>query len=86
MGRVRAVLRSLPFKPYALEIVNAPLACVLLGMKQTTVLLRLAGNAEGVAAERDAFSQIGMATEIDSSVWTKLRAIEPPNVPRVRIG
>src|SRR6185503_21035616 len=46
----------------------------------------LAGNAEGVAAERDAFGEIGVANEIDSSVWSKLRAIEPPNAAVVRLS
>jgi glycolate oxidase FAD binding subunit len=86
VGRTRALLRRLPFKPYACEIVNAPLANALLGTGQTTVLLRLAGNAEGVAAERDAFSEIGVPREIDSEVWRRLRAIEPANAGVVRLS
>jgi glycolate oxidase FAD binding subunit len=86
IGRLRAMLRGLPFKPYACEVVNARLASSLLGANQTTVLLRLAGNVEGVAAERDAFSEIGASSEIDSSVWTRLRTIEPPNAAVVRLS
>lgn len=86
IGRLRTVLRGLPFKPYACEVVNARLANALLGTSQTTVLLRLAGNLEGVAAERDAFGEIGTASEIDSNVWTKLRAIEPPGAAVVRLS
>jgi glycolate oxidase FAD binding subunit len=86
IGRTRAVLRRLPFKPYACEIVNGSLAGALLGTKQTTVLLRLAGNVEGVAAERDAFSEIGSPKEIDSTVWQRLRAIEPSNAGVIRLS
>lgn len=86
IGRVRRLLRALPFKPYACEVVNASLAQTLLGNKRTAVLLRLAGNTDGVTAEREAFNQIGVSTEIDSSVWSKLRAIEPPNAGVVRLS
>jgi glycolate oxidase FAD binding subunit len=86
IGRVRALLRRLPFKPYACEVVNASLANTLLGTQGSAVLLRLAGNAEAVAAEREAFRELGATTEIDAEVWTKLRAIEPPNAGVVRLS
>ncbi|HEY4305759.1 MAG TPA: FAD-binding protein [Gemmatimonadaceae bacterium] len=86
IGRVRRLLRALPFKPYACEVVNASLAQTLFGNKRPAVLLRLAGNTDGVTAERETFNQIGVSTEIDSNVWSKLRAIEPPNAGVVRLS
>ena len=86
VGRVRTLLRRLPFKPYACEIVNAPLASTLLGKDAPTVLLRLAGNAEGVEAQRQAFSELGASSEIASDVWTKLRASEPRGASVVRLS
>jgi glycolate oxidase FAD binding subunit len=75
-SRVRQLLRRLPFTPYACEIVNGALAS-LLGASETTTLLRLAGNAESVRAQRQAFAELGDIRAIDSNVWTKFAAIEP---------
>jgi glycolate oxidase FAD binding subunit len=86
IGRVRALLRRLPFKPYACEVVNAPLAGALTGSAQTSVLVRLAGNTEAVAAQAAAFAELGAPTEVDSTVWTKLRSIEPPGASVVRLS
>src|SRR5262249_31086264 len=58
VGRVRALLRRLPFKPSACEVVNAPLASALLGATTALVVLRLAGNAEGVDAQRRMFEPL----------------------------
>lgn len=82
--RVRGLLRRLPFKPFACEIVNARLAATLLDATAPTVLLRLAGNAEGVDAQRLAFGELGTSSEVDSAVWPKLRAIEPATAAVVR--
>jgi len=58
----------------------------LLGKDAPTVLLRLAGNAEGVEAQRQAFSELGASSEIASDVWTKLRASEPRGASVVRLS
>jgi glycolate oxidase FAD binding subunit len=75
-ARVRTILRRLPFLPYACEIVNAALGRELLGTVSTAALFRLAGNREGVDAQRGALAELGPLTEVDTAVWTKLRAVE----------
>jgi glycolate oxidase FAD binding subunit len=77
VGRTRALLRRLPFKPYACEIVNAPLAAEVGLAGTTAVLLRIAGNQEGVDAQLAAFGELGAVTEVDASVWSTLRRVEP---------
>jgi glycolate oxidase FAD binding subunit len=84
--RVRALLRAVPFKPYACEIVNASLAASLLGSAQTTALLRLAGNGESVEVQRRSVAELGTPVEIDAATWTKLRAVEPPGASVVRLS
>lgn len=75
-GRVRSLLRRLPFMPYACEIVNAALASDLLGRAATTAIVRLGGNADAVAAQRLALSELGAPSEIDGVVWETLRAAD----------
>jgi glycolate oxidase FAD binding subunit len=86
VGRVRALLRRLPFSPYACEVVNASLAKALLNTNVPSVLLRLAGNADGVAAQQAAFDELGNAIEVDDAVWRRLRTIEPPKAGVVRLS
>jgi len=86
IGRVRALLRRLPFKPYACEVLNAPLAEELTGNRERTAVLRLAGNADAVTAQLAEFAELGRAIEIDADVWMKLRNIEPPNAAVVRLS
>ena len=76
VAHVRQLLRRLPFTPYACEVVNDTLA-VQLGSNGTTALLRLAGNSEGIQAQRNALTELGEVRAIDPSVWTKFAAIEP---------
>ena len=86
IGRVRALLRRLPFKPYSCEVVNARLAGALIATNDTTALLRLAGNADAVSAQVAAFAELGEAREVDPGVWSKLRNIEPPGGGVVRLS
>jgi glycolate oxidase FAD binding subunit len=86
IGQVRSFLRRLPFKPYACEVINPSLAAALIGSSEATVLLRLAGNADAVAAQLADFSELGKATEIDQDVWTRLRTLEPPGAAVVRLS
>jgi hypothetical protein len=66
--------------------VNAPLASALLGNGAPAVLLRLAGNAEGVDAQRRAFGELGASSEVAPDIWMKLRAIEPAGASVVRLS
>ena len=86
IGRVRTLLRGLPFKPYACEVVNAPLAGELTGHRERMALLRLAGNADAIAAQLAAFAELGRPMEMDPDVWMTLRNIEPPGAGVVRLS
>jgi len=76
VSRVRQLLRRLPFTPYACEILNGTLARIA-GGSQTTVVMRLGGNAEAVRAQREALAELGDARDVDPSVWKMLAEIEP---------
>ncbi|HTE45690.1 MAG TPA: FAD-binding protein [Gemmatimonadaceae bacterium] len=76
-GRVRELLRRLPFVPYACEIANEPLARLIGCGDTVTALFRMGGNAEAVRAQRAALAELGSAREVNASVWQHLRAAEP---------
>jgi glycolate oxidase FAD binding subunit len=84
--RARALLRQVPFKPYACEILNSSFAERLLGSATTTTLFRLAGNSEGVEVQRRLVGELGTAAEIDADVWARLRAAEPPGASVIRLS
>jgi glycolate oxidase FAD binding subunit len=89
VASVRRLLKEIPFTPYAAEIVNAPLAALLLDREDaaTAVLLvRLAGNTAAVQAQRRAFAAICDATPVDPDVWRRLRASEPPGAMTFRLS
>jgi glycolate oxidase FAD binding subunit len=85
-ARVRTLLRRLPFAPYACEVLNAPLAQRLLSSDAMTVLMRVAGNAEAIRAQRDSLAELGKPEEIDPRIWTDLRACEPAGCSTVRLS
>jgi glycolate oxidase FAD binding subunit len=77
--RVWQMLRRLPFTPYSCEIINSALAASLTGFEDAgeSVIFRLGGNTEAVAAQRAAIEALGKAREIDPDMWRELRAVEP---------
>jgi glycolate oxidase FAD binding subunit len=85
-GEVRTLLRRLPFKPYACEVVNAPLARALTGATGAQALFRLGGNAEAVKAQRAALTELGTVRAMDPSAWTRLRDVEPANAVVFRLS
>jgi glycolate oxidase FAD binding subunit len=85
-AKTRALLRRLPFAPYACEVVNAPLAKKLLGLESNAALFRLGGNAEAIRGQRDSLVELGTPQEIDPQVWQKLRACEPEGVSVIRLS
>ena len=86
VGRVRTLLRRLPFTPYACEILNRELAVSLVGNPRATVLVRLGGNTGAVRAQRAAFVELGTVSEADPGVWQRLRQSEPPGALVVRLS
>lgn len=80
---IRRMLESLPFVPYAAELVDPALAGTLrsLGVTRSgdaALLVRLGGNGDAVRAQRDQVRALGEPLELSESVWDELRAVEPP--------
>jgi glycolate oxidase FAD binding subunit len=85
-AKMRQLLRRLPFLPYACEVVNAALARHLIGASEVTALIRLGGNREAVAMQQNAFSELGDARRIDTTVWDRLRTCEPQDADVFRFS
>lgn len=79
-------LRSLPFTPYAAELVNPSLA-IYLGLEPRLWLLtRLGGSEDVVRADRASLSTLGEIHDVPDGVWTALRGIEPPGAGCLRLS
>ncbi len=67
-------LAAAPIAPIALQVVNRALARSLdLGVDDSAILVRIAGNARSAKAQRAA---LGAAVEFPSDVWRGLRAAD----------
>ena len=75
--RIGDALRTLPFRAYACELLNDAFARSLGVADQTTVLVRLAGNGEAVAAQRASLERLGDTRDAANDVWNRLRHAEP---------
>ena len=64
--------------PIALELVDAPLAAALGLGTSPALLVRLAGAAAAMRAQRDALRPLGAAALGPADIWQRLRAAEPP--------
>jgi glycolate dehydrogenase FAD-binding subunit len=76
VARAWELLRRLPFRPYAFEIINAPLARELVAIDGVAAIVRLGGNRLAVAAQRTALETLGPVSDIDTDVWRRLRGSE----------
>jgi glycolate oxidase FAD binding subunit len=75
--RLQAFERG-PYAPLASRALDAA-ACDRLGLAaRSAVLIRLGGNASFVAASRNAVRTLGRAQPCDASIWTRVRAMDPP--------
>jgi glycolate oxidase FAD binding subunit len=85
VAALAGAVRALRAEPYAVELVNRALA-VRLGLPPAAALLvRLGGNGASVAAQRDAVATLGHVAELQSGVWSALRAVEPAGAAVVRL-
>ncbi|HVX41793.1 MAG TPA: FAD-binding protein [Gemmatimonadaceae bacterium] len=80
------LLRRVAFTPLACEVVNGALARALVDDGTPCALVRLGGNRQAVAAQRAALAELGSVREIDASVWSRLRAIEPADAIVFRLS
>ena len=88
-GAVReaiATLRDWPAAPMAAELLSAPTSTALGLENETTLLLRLGGNARLVAALKKRASAMGATEDVDTRVWTRLRALDLDARVSIRIG
>ena len=75
LGRVRSALKRWPFVPFACEVVNENLGRQI-GVGGASVIFRLGGNTDAVAAQRNAAAELGDPREADPNVWRALRAAD----------
>jgi glycolate dehydrogenase FAD-binding subunit len=81
-----AKLRSLPFTPLALELLNAPLARAL-GLGDRALLLgRLGGNDDSVREQLRALGTFGKMRPAPMHAWSALAEIEPAGAAVVRVS
>ncbi len=75
-----AALRAAPIAPWCAELVCMHLARDLALEPRAVILLRLAGNAESVAAQKIAVAALGQASSVPFNAWERLRNFEriPP--------
>ena len=78
--------RTAPMAPLAFEVVDAPLASRLGLGGRTTIVVRLAGAAASLRAQRDALRTLGDAAAAPTTVWHSLRTIEPPAGATLRLS
>jgi glycolate oxidase FAD binding subunit len=78
LAELLGTLRTLPLTAWAMELVNPPLAERLALGARTRLLVRLAGNAPLVAAQRDTLAALGDVVDAPDDVWQTLRTFEPP--------
>lgn len=71
-------LRDAPLAAIAMELVDGALLAAPDGEASDAVLLRLAGNAPSVAAQRRHVESLGTARELPAAVWERLAAADPP--------
>jgi glycolate oxidase FAD binding subunit len=81
-----ATLRGAPVAPLALELVSSGLARRLALGSAAVLLVRVAGNAEHVDAQREALTHIADVTDVAADVWNALRTIEPTDATVVRVS
>jgi len=72
--------------PIALELLDAPLAAALGLGASPTMLVRLAGAAAAMRAQRDALRPLGAAAPGPPDIWQRLRAAEPPGSTVLRLS
>jgi glycolate oxidase FAD binding subunit len=86
MAAQLASLRAPSLTPLAVQLLSA--ACSeRLGLDaRARVLVRLAGNADALRAQRDAVRAMGEAEDVPSTIWRELAEIEPRDASVVRLS
>jgi glycolate oxidase FAD binding subunit len=81
-----AALRVASIAPLAMELVSASLASRLALGGTTTLLVRLAGNAASVRAQRRVLDTFGDVHNVSTDVWDSVRTAEPSSAIVARLS
>jgi len=84
--RLARALRERPLAPIAAELLNGRLSQQLALESCAHLLVRLAGNARNVDAQRRELSQIGEVVSMPAHCWTALAQCEPPGAAVMRLS
>jgi glycolate oxidase FAD binding subunit len=79
-------LRAATFSPLAAELLSPALARAMGVGSETTLLLRIGGNAALARAAGESAASLGVTREVNDSVWRALAASEPWNAAVVRLS
>ena len=79
-------LSTAPIAPYAVELLNPALAKRLDAGTDTTLLVRLCGNAESVRAQRSALSRLNTVRPADPRIWNTFAECEPADASVIRFA
>ena len=79
MNQLATRLRSLPFTPFASELLSARLATRLGVGDRVALLVRVGGNDKAVNAQLKTMRAFGDSSDVDEAIWKSLRSIEPPD-------
>lgn len=77
-------LRAAAVAPVALELVTRTLAHRLGVGAEAALLVRVAGNAEVVTAQRDTLAQLASIADAPANIWSMLRTAEPADASVLR--
>lgn len=79
-------LRGAAISPIAMELVGGALASKLEIASQPIIMIRLGGNAEVVASQREVLAQFADVLDVKRETWDALRTVEPANAAVVRLS
>ena len=86
LADILSKLRAAPIWPLALELLSAATAQHLALGDSPLLLVRVAGNAEVVAAQRDTLGTFAAVSEVSGDNWGRLRTIEPDHATVLRLS
>ena len=75
VARAAGFFARAPFVPLACEVLNDAAATAIGVGQGTTVVVRLGGNPEALRAQIAECKSLGASTEVDVSVWDRLREL-----------
>ena len=86
LAQLLRALRDAPLAALTAELVDHRLAQRLGVGDRALVLVRLAGNADSVAAQRGTLQSLGDVMPVESTVWGRLRTCEPEGAWTLRVS